>query len=182
MAENEILDVGDSRLYRKWKASLANPELSALEVANCLSEDLMGRLRSQLRGKPLYDLLNACGGDREKLRQAVTSLKNGALAKLVETAYAITRSHDVHVVASQIADLLIDGLADKANLYVGKKSLAIGVGRQAEIERESTSRLETSRPEIIGLLVASLTGQPIKRTRRARPTPRSVVETSLRAP
>lgn len=182
MAENEVLDVGNRRHYRHWRAALADPKLTATEIGECLSQDLMLRLRSALRGPPLYLILKACGQDRETLQAAITSYKDRTLAKFVENACAITKSNDVYVIAKKIADLIVDGVVDRSSLYAGRyEHHANSVSHEA-LERESSARLEACKPEIVGLIVASLNARPIARARIAtkRHTGKSMVETSLR--
>ena len=183
MAENEVLDVGNRRHYRHWRAALADPKLSATEVAECLSQDLILRLRSALRGQPLYLILKACGQDRETLQAAIASCKDRTLAKFVENAYAITKSNDVYVIAKKNADLIVDGVVDRSSLYAGRHGHHANSVSHELLERESSARLEVCKPEIVSLLLASLNGRPIARARIAtkqRHTGKSLVETSLR--
>ena len=183
MAENEVLDVGNRRHYRRWRAALADTKLSATEVAECLSQVLILRLRSALRGPPLLLILKACDQDRETLQAAIASCKDRTLAKFVENAYAITKSNDVYAIAKKIADLIVDGVIDRSSLYAGRHDHHANSVSHEALERESSARLEACKPEIVSLLLASLNGRPIKRARttpKVRHTAKSMVETSLR--
>jgi hypothetical protein len=185
MAENEVLDVGNPRHYQRWRRALADANLSPSEIADCLFEGLSSVLRKKLRGKPLYLVLKACGPDREALQEAVVNFKDRAMAKWVEQAYAITRSNDPLVVAGKIAELLVDRLVDRANRHAFKHDNNADGVRHASLERAASARLETCKPEIVGLLAASLRGEPIRRMRKAptaKPSVNSLLSKSLRRP
>ena len=142
-----------------WRAALADPNLTGPEVAECLSQDLILRLRSALRGQPIYLVLKACGQNRETIQAAIASCKDRTLAKFVENAYAITKSNDVYVIAKKIADLIVDGVVDRSSLYAGRHDHTANSVSHELLERESSARLEGCKPEIVDLLVASLSGR-----------------------
>lgn len=167
MAENEVLDVGNRRRYRRWRQALADANVSPAGVADCLSEEFLSILRSRLRRKPLYLIFKACGRDRNVLQEAVTTFKDRDMAKLVEKAYAITRSSTPLVVADKIAELLVDGLVGRANRYAFKHDHNTDGGRHAAVEHAAFARLEACKPQIVSLLAASLRGEPIRRVRSA---------------
>lgn len=180
MAENEILDVGNRRHYRRWREALADSNLSPSEVAETLATEFLTRVGNALRGNPMHAVLKACGSDRQVLQDAITDLKSGALGKLVERAYRITQSTNPLIVSQKIAELLIDGLLDKANRYAFRQGITDS-GRHAALE-QAASGLEACKPEIVRLLAASLQGEPIRRPRRpptVRPTAASIVSLSL---
>jgi len=162
MAENEVLDVGNHRRYRRWRQALADAS-----VAGCLTEEFLTILRNRLRRKPLYLVLKACEQDRKVLQEAIVNFKDRHMAKLVEKACAITRSKIPLIVASKIAELLVDGLVDQANRYAFKHDHDTNGGRHSALEQVTSARLEACKPEIVGLLAASLRGEPIRRVRGA---------------
>ena len=185
MAENEVLDVGSRRQYRRWRKALADPNLTPSEVAEILGEDFSVALRSKLRRGPLYLVLKACGTNREALQKAVEKLKDRAMAKLVEQAFTMTASRDPVVVATQMANLLVDGLLDRANCYALKHDHNADAARYAALEAEASIRLEAAKPQIISALVTSLRNEPVKGVRRAskpRPAPGAVSNRSLLPP
>lgn len=185
MAENEVLDVGNRRHFRRWRKALADADLSPSEVAECLFEDFSVVLRNKLRGEPLYLVLKACGPDREALREVVVNFKDRAMAKLVERAHAITRSNDPLVVAGKITELLIDRLVGRASRYAIKHNDNFDVARHAALERAASARLEACKSQIVGLLAASLRNEPIRRVRSARkvqPSVESLLSHSLQPP
>lgn len=178
MAENEVLDIGNPRHFRRWRKALTDTDLGASEVAECLFEDFSEVLRNKLRGKPLYLVLKACGSDRAALRDVVANFKNREMAKVVEQAHIITCSHDPLVVAEKMTELLIQKLAGRACRD------ALKSGRIADaLERAVSAKLCACRPEIVALLAASLLDKPIPRLRRiakARPSVQVLLSTSLR--
>lgn len=185
MAENEILDVGNLRHYRRWHKALADPNLSPAEVAECLSEDFLAVFRKKLRGKPLYLILKASAHDRKTLLEAIVNSTERAMAKFVEQACTITRSSDPLVVAHKIAELMIDGAMDRANRFAFQHAHNADSIRHAALERAASARLEACKVEIVGLLTASLRNEPIRRMPRvakARPTAEVLVSTSLLRP
>lgn len=171
MAENEILDVGNRRRYRRWRQALADSNVSPAGVADCLSDEFLTILKSRLRRKPLYLIFKACGRDRSVLQEAVINFKDREMAKLVEKAYAITRSNIPLVVAEKIAELLVDGLVDRANSYAFKHDHNANGDRHAALEHAASARLEACKPQIVSLLAASLRDEPISRVRGAPKAP-----------
>lgn len=95
MAENEILDVGSPRRYRRWRQALADAGVSPSETAECLSAEFQKILRNKLRRYSLYVVLKACKTDRNALREVVATFGDRALAKRVEQACAMTRAESV---------------------------------------------------------------------------------------
>ena len=185
MAENEVLDVGNRRHFKRWRAALGDPGLTPAAVAESLYQDFSEVLRNKLRGKPLYLVLKACASDREALRDVVANFKGRELAKVVEQAHRITRSNDTAVVAEKMTELLINRLLGCASRYALRSECSAGGGRQAEIERAASTKLIACKPEITALLTAALRAEPIPRIRRmpkVRPSVESVLSTSLRSP
>ena len=181
MAENEVLDVGNRRHYRRWRESLADPNLSPSEVSEPMVEEFLLRLRNNLRRKPLYVVLKACGSDRQALQEAVANFKDRVMAKWVEGAYRITQSTNPLIVGQKIAELLIDTLVDRANRYASRQG-NVDRDRHAALEHAASARLEACKPEIVRLLAASLRGEPIRRPRRApkdQPSAASITSLSL---
>ena len=182
MAENEMLDVGSNKRYRRWKAALTNVDLAPVEVASILGEELISLLRSKLRKQPLSVVLTACKGDDAMLQDAIESFKEISLARLVVQASHVCRSTAPEDVAVATADLLVDGLHDRANLHTGKERYGLDRSRQAEIRSETFAKLEGCKSELIRILSASLSGREnvrVRITRRPKPTAAEVVSLSL---
>lgn len=182
MAENEILDVGSPRRYRRWRQALADAGVNPSETADCLSGEFQTILRNKLRRNPLYVVLKACKSDRTALKEVVATFKDRALARLVEQACAITRSADPPVVARKMADLLVDRLADRATCHFLKQNGRTDGGRFAALERATAERLEACKPQVVSWLTASLNEQPIPRVPkvfRDRPSAESLLSKSL---
>ncbi len=173
MAENEVLDVGNRRRYKRWRQALADANASPASVADCLSDEFQTILRNRLRRKPLYLIFRACGQDRQVLQEAVVSFKDRQMAKLVEKAYAITRSNIPLVVAGKIAELLVDSLVDRANSYAFKHDHNANADRHAALEQAASARLDACKPQIVSLLAASLRNEPIGRMRGVPKAPNS---------
>lgn len=181
MAENEVLDVGNRRHYRRWREALADPNLSPSDVSELFAQESLLRLRNNLRRKPLYAVLKACGSDRHALREAIANLKDRALAKFVERAYRITQSTNPLIVGIKIAELLIDTLVGRANRYALRQGNVDGV-RHAALDHATSARLEACKSEIARLLASSLRGEPIGRphtTRKLQPSAASITSLSL---
>ena len=184
MAENEMLDVGSNKRYRRWKAALTNVNLAPIEVASILSDELLTLLKSKLRKRPLSVVLSACKGDPVMLQDAIESFKEISLARLVVQASHLCRSMTSEDVAIATADLLVEGLQDRASLQAGKERYGLDRSRQAEIRSETFIKLEECKPELIRMLRASLSGQDnvhMRITRRPRPSAKAVVSLSLHA-
>ncbi|MEX0735162.1 MAG: hypothetical protein WD051_11105 [Steroidobacteraceae bacterium] len=182
MAENEILDVGSPRRYRRWRQALADAGVSPSETADCLSAEFQTILRNKLRRNPLYVVLKACKADRAALREVVATFKDRALAKLVEQACAITRSTDPPVVARKMADLLVDRLLDRATCYSLKQNGHTESARFAPLQRATGEKLEACKAQVVTWLTASLNDQPIARTPRVvreKPSAESLLSKSL---
>lgn len=185
MAENEILDVGNPRHYKRWRKALADPNLSPSEVAERLSEDFKLVVRKKLRGKPLNLVLKACGQGGKVSAEALANCKDRAMAKYVEQACAITRSSDPVVVARKTFELMIDGVMGRANRHAFKHDHTADGVRHAALENAASARLEACKSEIVSLLVASLRNEPIRRmptVRKVRPSAEFSVNTSLIRP
>ena len=172
MAENEVLDVGSRRRYRRWREALGDPNLRPAAVAECLPEEFVSILRNTLRRRPLYLILKACSQDRGVLREAVNNFKDRDMARLVERAHAIVQSANPSVVAQKLAELLVDKFVDRANRYALKHDHNTNAARHAALANETAARLGACLPEIISLMAASLRGDPI---RRVRDTPKQKV-------
>jgi len=182
MAENEILDVGSSRRYRRWHKALADPNCSPSEVAESLVEDFGAIFMKKLRGPPLHIVLKACGDDRKALQEAVSSFKDRDLAKLVEQAFAITRSKDPLTVAKKIAELLIDGVLGQSNRYALRHEHFVDAAHHQVLDQVATEKMEARRLSLVESLAASLRGERIPRQYKRRlrtPSPESVVMSSL---
>jgi hypothetical protein len=182
MAENEILDVGSPRRYRRWRQALADAGVSPSETADCLSAEFQTIVRNKLRRNPLYVVLKACKSDRAALREVVANFKDRALAKLVEQACAIARSTDPPVVGRKMADLLVDRLLDRATSHSLKQNGRNDSARFAALERATAEKLEACKPQVVSWLTASLNAQPIPRVPkvvREKPSPDSLLSKSL---
>jgi len=158
MAENEILDVGNSKRYRRWKAALTNGELASDEVASILSKELQTLLKRSLRKQPLSIVLKACDGDKSTLPDAIESFTEKSLARRVAQAARMCNSTDPFKVGTVVADLVANELIDRANLHIGKDRYGLDSTKQAEIRRETIAKLEQSKPELTRVLCASLSG------------------------
>lgn len=165
MAENEVLDAGNRRHYRRWREALADSSLGPLEIAEPMVQEFLLLLRNNLRRKPLYVVLKACGSDRDALKEAVASFKDRVMAKWVESAFRITKSTNPSIVGQKIAELLIDTLVDRANRYTSRHANVDGKTHAAR-EHAASARLEACKPEIVSLLAACLGGEPIRRQHR----------------
>lgn len=181
MAENEILDVGNQRRYKRWRQVLCDNTSNPAQVAEALEEGLKDALRKKLRGKSLHLVLKACDLGKDLLQAAVDSLKDRQLAKMVERARAASRSSDPSVVASSMADMMIDSVIDRANKFAFKHLPEGGGVRHASLESAARSRLEACRPQIVAELEASLRNVPIRRepVRRTKASPQDVASMSL---
>jgi hypothetical protein len=182
MAENEILDVGSPRRYRRWRQALADAGISPADTADCLSAEFQTILRNKLRRNPLYLVLKACQSDRAALREVVGTFKDRALAKLVEQACAITRSTDPPVVARKMADLLVDRLLDRATCHSLKQNGRNDSARFGALERATAEKLEACKTQVVGWLTASLNAQPIPRAPKVvgeKPSAESLLSKSL---
>lgn len=182
MAENEILDVGSPRRYRRWRQALADAGVNPSETADCLSGEFQNILRNKLRRNPLYVVLNACKSDRTALKEVVATFKDRPLAKLVEQACAITRSTDPPVVAQKMTDLLVDRLLDRATCYSLKQNGSGYSTRFAALERATAEKLEACKAHVVSWLTASLNDQPIPRVPRIskeKPSAESLLSKSL---
>lgn len=164
MAENEILDVGNPRQYRKWRHSLADSNASPSESADCLYEEFAVVLRKELRKQSLYAVLMACGRDRASLREVVDTFKNRSLAMMVDKAYRIANSSDPTTVARKLAELLVDRVIGRCNRYLLRQGQS--EARRASLETAAAARFESCKVEVIGWLVASLQNQPVRRLAR----------------
>lgn len=185
MAENEILDVGSPRRYRRWRQALADAGVNPSETADCLSGEFQTILRNKLRRNPLYAVLKASRSDRAALKEVVATFKDRALAKLVEQACAISRSTDPPVVAQKMTDLLVDRLLDRATCYSLKKNGGSDSAGFAALERATAEKLEACKPQVVRWLTASLNDQPIPRAPRVprdKPSAESLLSKSLLRP
>ena len=180
MAENEVLDVGNRRYFKRWRAALADANCSALATAELLSQDFEQVLRSKLQRKPFYLVLRACGSSREALTEVIQSFKGRELSKVIEQAYVLTRSKDARVVGEKMASLLIDRLIDRA---CNRSLKELGAGpRQTAIERAVEAKMLAFKPEITSLLSAALHNEPIRgprRQARQRESIKTLLATSL---
>lgn len=180
MAENEVLDVGSPRRYRRWRHILSDSNAVPSDSADCLYKEFSAVLKKELRRQPLHAVLTACGRDRAALMEVVATFKNRSLARMVENAYRIARSSDPTAVARKLAELLIDRVISRSNRYVLRQNQP--ETRRAALETAAIARFESCKAEVIGWLVASLRNQPIQRTLRVpkvQPTATILASSSL---
>jgi hypothetical protein len=163
MAENEMLDVGSPRRYKKWRHSVE--DAAPADSADCLYEEFSAILKKELRREPLHAVLTACGRDRAALREVVATFKNRSLARMVETAYRIAGSSDPTVVARKLAELLFARVMSRCNRYFFRRDQQ--ESRRIALETAAIARFDSCKAEVIGWLAASLQNQPIRRTQRA---------------
>lgn len=183
MAENEILDIGSSRRYRRFKAALTDVGLSPADVAETLKEEVLTGLRRQLGKEFLYPILQACKQSPAALRDAVGAFKEKDLARLVQNACDITKSTDANVIAGKSADMLIDKLIEQCQLHIEKDKYGFDAARCAELHQEIVTNLEGCRAQIVVELSNSLSGgkpKILRARRQSRPSANTVVSTSLR--
>ena len=166
MAENEILDLGNSRLYARFRHLLATPDANAAQIVDGLIEDFTPSVRRVLRRAPLHTVLKACGGDRFALQEAVAGFKERAMAALVQQAHATIRSNDPAVMAEKVTELLFDRLIDRVRRRSLHHDHYADAARRSALIAEVEHRLNGCRMEVENLIVTSLRGDPIKRTRR----------------
>ncbi|MBE1162787.1 hypothetical protein [Dyella acidiphila] len=156
MAENEVLDVGSRRNYKRWLAVVADSGVSASVAADRLAEDCLATLLRKLRAQPLYLVLKACGVDQIALQSAVATFKDASLARWVETAYRITQSTEPSVIARKVAELLIDGVQSQATRFTMRNDLSIDQNRRDELELATSTSLLAARDQIVEVLEHSL--------------------------
>lgn len=180
MAENEVLDVGSPRRYRKWRRTLASPTASPSDAAGCLYEEFSSVLRKELRRQPLYAILVACQRDRATLKEVVAAFKNRSLANMVKNSFRIAGSTDSVAVARTLAGLLIERVLGRSDRYLVRQKET--ESRRASLEQAARARFESCKAEVVGWLAASLQNQPVPRpprTTKVRATPEALVSTSL---
>ena len=85
MAENEVLDVGNRRYFKRWRAALADANCSALATAELLSQDFEQVLRSELQRKPFYLVLRACGSSRVCANSRADSMINRSSSESIDS-------------------------------------------------------------------------------------------------
>lgn len=171
MAENEILDVGNPRRYRVWRATALDVATAPASSAECLYDEFANVLKKELRRQPLYGVLRACGKDPNLLKEAVAAFKNRSLAKMVELAYRLANSRNASEVAEKLGQLLIDRVIDRSNRYLLRKDLK--ESRRSALETAAVSKLQACKPEVVALLTASLLNLPVDAPRRPASTPRT---------
>lgn len=187
MAENEILDLGSPRRYRKWRAALCNPTLSPEQKAELLQNEFVSLTRKSLQGTSLYLILQACGKDRAALQAVIDSCKNRELARLAEQAFSLTQSRNVYVLADNIASMLIDRVHDNARLHALKRIEGLDDQQLVALESATSSSLRKCKAEVVAQLMASLSNVKLPklqqpRPRRPRQSARAVSEVSLLNP
>lgn len=180
MAENEMLDVGNPRRFKRWRAALSNGVLTPSELADALEEDARDVLRKKLRGNPIDVILRACDFVPEARRAAVEMLKDRHLARMVDRALAACGSKDSNQVACHMIEHYHDKLADRA-VRDALKQYPNEPGCVAAIETAIRARLDACKPQLIQDCEAALRNIPIPRERaRARkPTAASIAAISL---
>ena len=185
MAENEILDVGSPRRYRKWRSALGNSALSPEQAADCLREEFVALTRKSLQGTPLYLILQACDQGRAAAQAAIDSCKNHDLASLANSVIRTATSKNIYELADKIASRLYDRIQGRVRLYALKQGL--DAQQLATQESATASALRSCRAEIVTQLMASLGAAKLPklqqpRVRRERTSARTLSETSLLTP
>lgn len=183
MAENEILDIGSPRRYRRFKAALTDAGLSPADVAETFSEEMLTLLRRQLSKNSLYTILKASEQDPVALSDAIDAFSEKTLALQVLNACAITKSTDVNVIAAKAGDLLIDKLIDQCQLHIAKDKYGLDAARCADLNREIVANLEGCRDQVVVALNNSLRGgkpKILRASRQSRPSANALVSMSLR--
>lgn len=169
MAENELLDLSNPFIYRKWRKILLSDAATPKDAAEALYSDFSDALRNAIRQEPLSRVFLACGEDRVALQAAVIACKDRALARKIEQACKIEKSGCPDAVARALANLLISSIVDQCNRQT--LSLLTPLSREGHqaIESAALMRLEASRQDIVGWLSAALEGRGSDVPKPSRP-------------
>lgn len=185
MAENEILDVGSPRRYRKWRSALGNAALSGEQVADCLREEFVALTRKSLQGTPLYRILQACDQGPAAIQAAIDICKNRNLANIAKGAIRTTPSQNLDETAEKIFVRLCAELQDKVRLFAVKQGLD-DKPRTAQ-EAATAVALQACKAEVVSQLKASLGAAKLPKlqqppTRREPRSARALSDMSLLPP
>jgi len=180
MAENEMLDFGSPRRYRRWKAALRDEGSSEESCAAILREEFLHLLRGKLRrGGPIHLLLRASNSSPEALRGVIESLKDKYIVRVLRNAIASCGSTDPDVVARAAVVRMVEDVVDKARLQT-LKAYPANPARCREMEGALRSDLSAATPTLVNDLKAALLDLPIPRSApRPKPSVQSVAATSL---
>lgn len=181
MAENEILDLGKSIHYKRWRKALSDPSCSLEEALRVLGIDFEEAVQKNLRGPTLNIVLQACIQDPLAAREVVENFKDKGLANLVIRAYNMTQSRDPTILAPAIVDQLIDGVVGRANRMVFENR-PLSMQDHLKLEKTASEKLFDQKHVLVEKLVASLSGKSVGRTKRVKKekiSAQSLLTTSL---
>lgn len=165
MAENEILDVARSRLWRRTRSLLVS-DASPADVSICIAEELdqgvVKVLSSLHRGETLLTLLKALQGDLFSSRIAVDSFKNKELIRIARMAIATSGHHDPARLASAIVQCITDRVYDQImHAALQSEKYHAGADRDA-LKKAISEKIEGVHGKLSHSVEASLRGEKIK--------------------
>lgn len=164
MAENEVLDIAGARRYSRYRAVAADASQSPFVVAEVLCGNFisstLATIRAALRkGVPLQLLLDAAGNNQSALAAVIQQFPDRALFGIAQLALKIVGPKDVRKLAEKAAELVIDGVRDKACRHLLGQPHNAEPERRLAVERGIDSGLNECRAPLVDALEASMRGQ-----------------------
>lgn len=167
MAENEILDI-TSRRWQRTRAALVKPDVSLTAIAECVAENLQSELQLKLanafrKGQTLLMVLQAVDKDDAAIRAAVSTFQDGHLVRIAREAAMVATSKDAASIAQCAAQMLIDGLINKAMLFARRNGCFQDSDRFQALKSALRDEFSVRQTSLAGVIEASLNGQQVRR-------------------
>lgn len=191
MAENEILDLGHARRWRKTRDALADPACTTTDIVSVACEDfdvacekLPGVLR---QGPSLALLLQPMLGSVSRSQAVLSQFVEKGLVQVVEIACKLARGRGVAAIADAASQLMIDRVIDQLDLRAGRCERFRSYETRQQLRADAVQAFRAYQEPLRNIIEASLRDgpiQPYKRRIPARPklTPRQVMNLSVATP
>jgi hypothetical protein len=177
MAENEIIDLGHPRRWRRTRRALSNADCSLEEVVVAARADVEGVCKglpkALKQGPPLALLLQSAMGSPIQMQAVIAQFTEKGLATLVRDAMALARSRDPAKVAAAAASHLIDSLIGQIEMRAGRESRFRSLKARQDLIVGVSAAFRPYEAPLKEMLESSLRNGPVHRFRRlTAPTPR----------
>lgn len=190
MAENELLDLGHARRWRRTRDALADPACTSTDIISVACEDFdvaCEKLPAVLRqGPSMALLLQPMLGSASQSQAVLSQFAEKGLVQVVEMACRLARGQGIAAIAAAASQLMIERVIGQLDLRAGRCERYRSYEARQELRRDAAQAFDAYQEPLRKIIEASLRDgpiQPYKRRTQARPklSPRQVASLSVSA-
>lgn len=191
MAENESLDFGHERRWRRSRNVLRDPASTLDQFIHTAADDCQEAIRllpaALRKGTALLVLVRALeSGSKVAIQEAVATFKEKRLASIVLAALRCSPSGDRAELARGAAESIIETLIDQIAARSKREQRFCSNAEQTELREALAREFSVHVPSLSETIEASMRGNPVRLIRKAfrshRMAPRDVARMSLMVP